>query len=75
MTAATFKSSDYLLMIYGLAPEAVRCQGGELRAARLPKLRWLVQLGEVEAPAFLSFAALMQRTSARYRHDLAELTQ
>jgi fatty-acyl-CoA synthase len=54
MTA--FKSSDYLAMLRELAPELASCAPGELRAARLPDLRLVVQLGEAAEPGMLRFA-------------------
>jgi fatty-acyl-CoA synthase len=53
-----FKSSDYPGMVAALAPELANAAPGELRAARLPHLRLVVQMGERIVPGALSFNAL-----------------
>ena len=40
-----FKDVDYLAIVRELVPEAARCQRGQLRSARFPRLRSLVYLG------------------------------
>ena len=42
----SFKSSDYLAMVADLAPELGASAPGQLHAARLPELRWVVRMGE-----------------------------
>ncbi|WP_297908751.1 AMP-binding protein [Thiomonas sp.] len=59
-----FRTSDYLAMMRELAPELASCAPGELRAARLPQLRLLVQLGQTSEPGMLRFGEWMQRGSA-----------
>ncbi len=44
VTAATFKTSDYLGMLQTLAPELATCAPGALSAARLPHLRTVVRM-------------------------------
>ena len=46
--AKKFKSSDYLDMIYTLAPEIDVCSPGELKAAKLPELKHVIVMGSVE---------------------------
>ncbi len=58
VTAARFKSSDYLAMLQALAPELAGAEPGCLAAARLPHLRWIVRLGEGETPGMLAFDAV-----------------
>ena len=55
VTAAQFKSSDYIAMIRDLAPEVATATAGKLRAARLPDLEILIRLGSDEAPGFFNF--------------------
>ena len=50
VTARQFKSSAYVEMLRELAPELDRCRPGRLRAARLPALRTVVQLGPDPPP-------------------------
>ena len=46
--AEKFKSSEYLEMIYKLAPEINICNRGELQAKNLPKLQHVIVMGDVE---------------------------
>ncbi len=48
ITAARFKSSDYLAMIRSLVPELGTCPPGALRAGRLPQLRVVIRMGGSE---------------------------
>ena len=52
ITATRFKSSDYIGMINTLAPELASSRPGELRAARLPALRHVIQIGGDTPGAF-----------------------
>lgn len=56
--APSHKSSDYVAMLCELAPELVGSVPGLLNAARLPDLRLVVVLGEIEHAGCLPFAAL-----------------
>ena len=58
VTAATFKSSDYLDMIQTLAPELSACAPGELQAERLPQLRAVVRVGQDHSPGMFNFDAV-----------------
>ncbi|MGH7040485.1 MAG: AMP-binding protein [Stellaceae bacterium] len=55
ITAARFKTSDYLGMLRELAPELAAAAPGHLRAARLPDLSLVITIGE-SAPGALRFA-------------------
>jgi fatty-acyl-CoA synthase len=55
ITAARFKTSDYLAMLGELAPELATAVPGELHAARLPDLRFLITIGHEAAPGALRF--------------------
>ena len=46
--AKKFKSSDYLDMLYTLAPEIEVCKPGELNAAKLPELKHVIVMGSVK---------------------------
>jgi len=64
VTSARHRSSDYLAMLLALAPELARARPGELRAAALPELRAVVQLGAASgaaAPGFLAWEELAAR--------------
>ncbi len=55
VTATRFKSSDFIGMVNTLAPELAASRPGALKSARLPELRWVIQIGE-QAPGTLAFA-------------------
>jgi fatty-acyl-CoA synthase len=56
VTAASFKTSDYLGMLGTLAPEMAGCAPGELRAKKLPDLRIVIRTGEEKTPGAYNFA-------------------
>ena len=58
VTAAQFKSSDYLAMLRTLAPELDACRPGELRSARLPELRLVIRLGDDTTPGMMNWGEL-----------------
>ena len=55
VTAIAHRTSEYLHMLRELAPELSSARPGELQAARLPSLRLVVTLGEVEHAGCLAF--------------------
>ncbi|KAA6129224.1 AMP-binding protein [Cupriavidus cauae] len=61
ITAARFKSSNYIEMLQKLAPELSDSQPGALRAARLPTLQWVVRMGEEDTAGMLLYAELLSR--------------
>lgn len=56
ITAARFKTSDYIAMLGGLAPEIASSTLGALNAAAIPDLRILIRLGIEKSPGFYNFA-------------------
>ncbi len=46
ITAERLKTSDYLGMLYELAPELNDCPAGALESARLPDLKTVIRMGE-----------------------------
>ncbi|QQX84191.1 AMP-binding protein [Cupriavidus necator] len=59
ITAARFKTSDYLATLQALAPELAEAEPGALRAARLPRLQWVVRMGSEATPGMLNYDALL----------------
>ncbi|MCY1276453.1 3-[(3aS,4S,7aS)-7a-methyl-1,5-dioxo-octahydro-1H-inden-4-yl]propanoyl:CoA ligase [compost metagenome] len=59
ITAARFKSSDYLATLQALAPELAEAEPGALRAARLARLQWVVRMGAEATPGMLNYDALL----------------
>ncbi|UIF86000.1 AMP-binding protein [Cupriavidus sp. UYPR2.512] len=59
ITAARFKTSDYLATLQALAPELAEAEPGALRATRLPRLQWVVRMGSEATPGMLNYDALL----------------
>ena len=74
VTAATFKSSDYLAMLAELAPELNTAEPGRLSSDRLPHLRTVIRLGEEGTPGCYNFAAVSAMGGAVERQRLEELS-
>jgi fatty-acyl-CoA synthase len=55
VTETAFKSSDYIAMMHELAPEIDDCEPGNLRASRVPDLRFVIKLDGERAPGFLRY--------------------
>ena len=60
VTAASFKTSDYLAMLQELAPELASCAPGQLQAARLPHLRAIVRMGKEATPGMYGVEEVMR---------------
>ena len=60
ITAVSFKSSDYLVMLRKLAPELETCGPGRLHAAKLPDLRTVIRLGDGATPGMLNYADVLR---------------
>jgi fatty-acyl-CoA synthase len=73
ITAARFKSSDYLAMLAELAPELVTAVAGDLRAARLPDLRLVITIGDEAVPGTIRFGGVADFAGAAERERLAVL--
>ena len=55
VTAARFKTSDYLGMLATLAPELAEARPGALNAAKLPHLKIVIRMGEETTPGMFNF--------------------
>jgi fatty-acyl-CoA synthase len=75
VTAARFKSSDYHAMLHELAPELGTAAPGNLHAAKLPKLRLLITIGEDQAAGMLRFADVAGLARVAELHRLAALAE
>jgi fatty-acyl-CoA synthase len=75
ITAARFKSSDYLAMLGELAPELAAAAPGALSATRLPDLRLVITIGAAEVPGALRFDAVYDLGGATERRRLAALSE
>jgi len=75
ITAAEFKSSDYLAMLATLAPELSDSAPGQLEAEKLPELRTLIRLGYEKTPGFHNYHEIAEMAEPRHLEALRELAQ
>jgi fatty-acyl-CoA synthase len=61
VTAAAFKTSNYIGMIRELAPELDAAAPGELKSARLPDLRHVIQIGGDQTSGTWAFDDILKR--------------
>ena len=73
VTATSFKTSDYAGMLATLLPELAGATPGDIRAAAVPSLRVIVQIGQASIPGAFSFAEVEGRGGAAERAQLAAL--
>ena len=73
VTATAFKTSDYAGMLMQLAPELAQVVPGKMRAARLPSLELVIQIGARTIPAALAFPDVFSLGGPAERARLAEL--
>ncbi len=73
VTTTAFKTSDYMGMLNTLLPELAGATPGELRAARLPHLRSVIQVGGPPSPGTIPFAEVSRMGGARHRDALTAL--
>ncbi len=73
VTAATFKTSNYLDMLTTLAPELAACAAGKLKSAKLPKLELVIRLGGEKSPGMMNFDDVPARATAASRAALADI--
>jgi len=74
VTAARFKTSDYLGMLATLAPELATSEPGKLKAAKLPHLRTVIRMGEDDTPGMHNFADVLTIADATGIARLEKLT-
>jgi len=72
IASPSFKSSNYIEMLQDLLPELADCQPGQLKAARMPQLAWVIRMGQQATPGMLGFADLL---AAPTPQELAALQQ
>ncbi|WP_257883496.1 AMP-binding protein [Roseobacter insulae] len=54
ITVPTFKTSDYIAMLNELMPELAGSKPGQLKAQKIPSLRWIITLGETATPGAIT---------------------
>jgi fatty-acyl-CoA synthase len=73
VTATAFKTSNYMDMLNTLLPELASAKPGQLRAARLPALRIVIQIGGPACPGTIPFDEVAGMGGALHREQLAAL--
>ncbi len=73
VTAPVFKSSNYLEIISSLAPELAGSTPGQLNAAALPHLRWVIRLGDEPSAGMLNFGEVASRAGDVERRRLVQI--
>jgi len=73
VTATAFKTSQYMEMLNTLLPELATAVPGDLHAARLPRLRAVIQVGGPLCPGTIAFDEVSGMAGPRHRDGLAAL--
>src|SRR3954462_11287879 len=73
VAATAFKTSAYMEMLNTLLPELATSQPGQLRAARLPALRIVIQIGGPAYPGTIPFEEAAVMGGPLHREQLAAL--
>jgi fatty-acyl-CoA synthase len=72
VSAERLKTSMYLQMLQTLAPELAHSEPGQLEAAKLPALRWVIRLGGESTPGMLNYDTLLGRGRAALQRQQLE---
>lgn len=75
ITAAAFKSSDYIGMLRELAPELDGAEPGRLQAERLPHLRTVVHIGGEEQTGMIPFQCVASAAEKAHRARIDQLAR
>jgi fatty-acyl-CoA synthase len=73
IASPSFKSSNYIEMLQDLLPELAVSQPGQLKAARMPQLEWVIRMGQQATPDMLGFAELLSEPTPTEREALQQL--
>jgi fatty-acyl-CoA synthase len=71
--AQSLKTSDYIAMLGELLPEVPGSEPGNLNAAKLPDLKWLIRLGKEKSPGFLNFEDIPAMAGEEHMARLQQL--
>src|SRR5215472_11693980 len=75
ITAARFKTSDYIGMLRDLAPELATAAPGHLKSAKLPELRLVITIGDESHPGMVPFPDVAGLGGNAERRRLAALAE
>ncbi len=73
VSATAFKTSNYMEMLNTLMPELKGSEPGHLRAAKLPQLRAVIQIGGPACSGAIPFEDVARMGGARHREQIAAL--
>ncbi|WP_020395148.1 AMP-binding protein [Thiolinea disciformis] len=73
--APAFRTSNYLSILSDLAPELASSAAGQLKAAKLPSLAFVIRLGTEKSAGMLNFNDLLVAPSEAELQALAQLGQ
>ena len=74
ITASQFKSSDYIDMLYQLAPEIKTSTPAALESEKLPQLKVLIRMGEETSNGFLNFSEVAGQAAKEDHEKLAAVS-
>ena len=74
ITAAAFKSSDYVRMLNELIPELGASKPGVLHSAKLPELRTVIRLGEDKTEGMLNYADIPGLAGAAEKAEVLRIS-
>ena len=73
ITVPSLKTSDYVAMLAELMPEMAQAKPGQLRAENVPSLRWVITLGDIEAPGTQSYESVINGATDAARQRVQDL--
>lgn len=73
--ADKFKSSNYLAMLYQLAPELSTCPAGKLQAKAVPELEFVIRMGAEKSAGMLNFDDLLLTVTADDKATLERIAK
>ena len=73
ITAAQFKTSEYLRMLQEMAPELATCEPGELKSIRLPHLTTVIRMGDAVSPGMFNFDKVCEMGEDTHYDRMAEI--
>ena len=73
ITAAQFKTSEYLQMLQEMAPELATCEPGELKSIKLPHLTTVIRMGDTVSPGMFNFDKVCEMGEDTHYDRMAEI--
>jgi len=73
ITAARFKTSEYLRMLQEMAPELAACEPGELKSKKLPHLTTVIRMGDAVSPGMFNFDKVCEMGEDIHYDRMAEI--